>query len=676
MKVITSYNNFARGKIDHDMMGRFDLPIYQNSADFFENAFTNFKGNAIHRAGFEDMVGAFQDCVFQEFKFRDDQNYLIVLYNTKIKFLTYASDGSFGFVQSSGSDLEVTTPYTLEECRELQFTQNADVTVITHQNHPPKDLKRTGASSFSFANSVLTPSDPFGSSEYPKCCRFYKGRLYFANTASKPTTVWASEAGDFTEFTIPSTILDDSPLTFTVSEITQPIEFLYGGENSLILGCADGLVAVNGGSVNAAIVADSVEADLTSADGSNDSIPFKKDGLVFYIGKNDRNMYYFSYDLLTESFLAEDANFISYDITKGNISKIRHKKDRNDLIYCQRGDGAFLTLNFKEKENIIGWHTHRIKNGLLRDLAVITDNDGNPQLFALIQRGEDFYIERQADYVEFSQRVDFFTDEGSEAIDDVAYNRMVAEELTRCNYLDNSLKISNLQSSNQITYSSGAGTVTDTDGVFTSGDVGKHISYKTITGYESGRFEIVGFTDANTVDVEVLQEPTSSTYDNWYLSFSSLSGLSQYNGETISVVTDGGYLSDFVISGGTLDLGAQVLSCVVGYRYRSTIKSFCLGFAVQGENTQTTMKAISRVGFRAVATAGGKVGSSLYRMQPIQELSQNDINYLPPIPTDGTKYINFSDDNERDKYFYIVQDLPLPMTVTCAMVDASYSVTR
>ena len=68
-KILTAYNNFARGKVDHDMMGRFDLPIYRSSADVMENFITNFKGNAIYRSGFEDMVGAFQDCVFHEFLF-------------------------------------------------------------------------------------------------------------------------------------------------------------------------------------------------------------------------------------------------------------------------------------------------------------------------------------------------------------------------------------------------------------------------------------------------------------------------------------------------------------------------------------------------------------------------------------------------------------------------------
>lgn len=761
MKVVTVYNNFARGKIDHDMMGRFDLPIYQSGSDVLENFYTNFKGNAIYRQGFADMLGeAFQDCVFQEFRFRNDQNYLLVFYNTKIRFLSFDSGGNFGWVLDGMSNiLEVTTPYTLDECRELQFSQNADVMVITHQSHPPKDLKRTAANAFTFGDHVFSDAggSPFiaknatitgitkanpavvtatahglrdgdlvtisgvvgmtqvngntysikvvnansfnlvgvdstgyttytsggiaaRAANYPKCCLFYKGRLFFANTPTRSTTIWGSASGLYGSFDLPTTVTDTSPLQFTIAEITQPLEWLYGGDNSLIGGCADGIVAVNGGGVGQAIKADTIEANLTSADGSNASIPFKKDGYVFYVGQNNRNVYYFSYDLLTESFLAEDANFISYDITQGGIGKIRWKKDRNDLAYGVRGDGVLVSLNFKQKENIIGWHTQRTE-GYFRDIAVITDNDGNPQLFALVLRNGAYYIECMADPVQFTQRVNFFTYNGTEnpdeakKRDDEAYNRYIAEQLRGCVYLDNATMLDNLKS-NGITYDPVGGTITATNPVFSANDVGKHISYKTVTGYESGRFEITAYTSSTVVEVNVLQEPTQNTYTDWYLSFRTVSGLDQYNGQTVGVVTDGGYLNDFEISGGEIDFGSQVLSAVIGYRFAGIIKSFCLGFQVGAENTQTTMKAISRVGLRTVSSAGGKFGSSLYKLEPVQELSQNDINYLPPIPIDGTKYITYVDDAELDKFFYIVQDEPLPLTITSVMIDAQMAVTR
>lgn len=675
-KIDTSFNNFARGKIDHDMMGRYDLPIYQSGADLIENFITNFKGNGIFRAGFESMF-LFEDCFFAEFKFNKEQQYICVFYNLKIRFLSYASDGTFGWVvDGAAAILEVATPYSLAESKEIDYSQKDDVMYVVHELFPPRKLTRVSAISFTFATYVRTV-DPFtGVGLYPAKVQFYKGRLYYAAPTTKITTVYASVTGSFDDHT--TTPVDaTSALEFTISEISQKIEWLFPGDNSLIVGASDGIVAVNGGGVGETITADTIEATLTSAEPCNSAQPFAKDGLVFYIGVDGRQMHFFEYDLLKEAFTAEDANFISYDITLGGITKIRHKKDRNDLIFGITGgtDKNFLSCNFNRKEAIIGWHDH-LTDGKFHDVAVITDNSGAQQLFTLMEHNGSYFIERQGPYIAFKNRVKFFTGKTKteRLADDAAHNRFVAEQLKECIYLDQALMFNNLQE--QLgTYDSGAGTWTDTDGIFVAGDVGKHIVYKTITGYESGRLEITAVNSANEVDVDVLQAPTETTSSTWYLTFSALSGLTEHNNTTVSVVADGGYLNDFAVTANAIDLAKQVTHVVLGYKYKGIIKSFSLGFQIKAINTQRMQKAIAGFDVRTVFSAGLEVGSSLYKLEPVQELTPDDINYLPPLPIDGTKSVQFTDDNEKDKFFYVVQDLPLPAVITAVMIETNYTVT-
>lgn len=678
MKVLTAYNNFSRAKVDHDLMGRYDLPIYSTGVDLFKNFISNFKGCGIYRTGFESML-EFQDCVLIEFKFNSSQNYICVFYAGFIRFLSYDTNGDFGWVLDGASAiLEVANPYTLAQCKELDFSQNADVMVFVHPSFAPYKLTRVSATSFTFATFART-ADPFtGAGLYPSCVLFYKGRLYYAAPTTKPTTVYASVAGSYDNFTL-TPVTDTTALIFTIADIAQPIEWLFPGSNSLIAGAADGIVAINGGGVGQTITAATVEANITAAQGCNGTKPLAKDGLIFYVGHEGRNLYYFSYDLLTESFIAKDANFISYDITTGGIGKIRYKKDRNDLIFGVN-DGDMLSCNFKADENIIGWHEHTTEGEFL-DIAVISDNDGKEQLFSLTLRGGVYYIERSAPFVEFSQRVDFLTEyddrteaKANEIIDNDAYIRKVAEELKDCIFLDNSQTVSNLQS-NALTFD-GVDLITVTNNVFGVSDVGKHIVYKTDTGYEYGRFEITEYINAKNVNVDVLQTPSQNTYTDWYLTFDTITGLAQYNGTTVSLVTDGGYLDDFEVSGETINLDSQITVAVVGYKYKGMVKSFCLGFQARADNTQTTMKAITQFGIRCVTTAGLKCGASLYKLESVQELGQGDLNYLPPIPIDGTKYVTYTDDNQKDKYFYIVQDEPLPATVCAVMINSNYVVTQ
>ena len=674
----TVLNNFSRGKVDHDLMARFDLPIYSTGLDKCENFITNFKGNAGYRPGFERMVD-FQNCEMREFRFSDEQNYILLFTDLELRFLSYDGSGNFGFV---GAPLVVTTPYTLDEARELQVAQNADVMYIVHPNHAPRKLTRVSAASFTLATFART-ADPFtGAGDYPSCVTFYKARLYYGNTDNELTTIWGSKAGSYDDMTVGTA--DDDGLKFTLAEITEEIQWLYKGDNSLVAGSREGLVTINGGGVNVPITPSTVTASLSSAEGCESTYPVKKDGLVFYVGKNSRNMQYFSYDLLSETFKAEDANFISYDITKGGIHKLRFKKDRDDLIYTVRADGSLLTLNFDQGEKIAGWHEHS-GQGTFEDIASITDNNGEPQLFVLAQYNGSYYIERLAEFVEFSRRVDFLTaTQGmtdaekltAKNSDQDAYSRVVAEELKQCIYLDNSECFNNLQD-NLITYDDGAGTITATSPVFASGDVGKFIVYKTVTGYEYGRLEITGFTSTTVVDVEEIITPSDTTSQEWYLTFTQLTGLTRFNGQTVSVVSDGGYENDYVVSGGTIDLNQATTSVCVGYKYSGTIKTFSLGFQIQLENTQITEKAVYEIYLRTGGTAGGLVGTSLYAMSKVQRWKSGElINYLPPLPIDGTIQVDVTDISEQDKYIYIVQDKPLPMNVAALMLNVNYAYTK
>ena len=742
-KVVRAYGNFASGQIDHDLMGRFDLPTYSNGADLFLNYISNFKGNAIFSSGFMSEV-EFQDCAFIEFKFGITQNYLCCFFAGYVQFLAYDTSGNFGWVLSGGNPLQIASPYSLADAKYISqhgsFTQNADVMYIAHRNYPPYKLTRTASNAFTLATYTRI-SDPFCSPSlsvndtsttsqaiatgsktftvssgktytvgqqitftdssgvntmqgtvtsysgttlvanitsitgsgtfaswtivmlavgYPGACSFYQGRLYFASSTNFLTDVFMSNVGRYDDFTLQNPITDASGFRFTCANITQQIEWLFPADYSLIAGATDGILVLNGGAINTAITPSTVQALITSAYPCNGSYPLKKDALVFYQGQISRNIFTIRYDILAQTFSSNDCNLESYDMTRGLIGKMRYKRDRNDLIFSVRGDGALVSTVFKQEEHINGWHA-RTTQGTITDVAVIGDNLGNPQLFILVNRSGTFYIERQAPYVEFKRQADFWTQNPSdpqnnpnEDMDQVAYIRYVSEQLRSCVYLDNAMYYTNYKTST-ITFTqtgtdpnSGAPTGTLVSGAsdFTSGDVNQHCVYKTATGYESGRFLITGYTSATTVSVIAIQIPQGAngsalnTWSSWYKSFTTVSGLSQYNGLQVGLVLDGGFDSSQVISGGTVTLDEPTTSICIGLQYTGVIKSMCIGFQLQGSNTQITNKEIDRIMLRCVNSLGMKVGSDLYDLQEVQLRGQNDINYLPPAPIDGTQDID------------------------------------
>jgi hypothetical protein len=140
------------------------------------------------------------------------------------------------------------------------------------------------------------------------------------------------------------------------------------------------------------------------------------------------------------------------------------------------------------------------------------------------------------------------------------------------------------------------------------------------------------------------------------------------------VVSDGGYLADYEVTGGVLSLEKQVNYAVIGYKYKGIIETFTQGFQAQTENTQTTEKATCEVHIRTSNSVGGKVGTSLYDLQPIQDLESNDLNYLPSQLLDGTKQVDLNDDNFVDKRLFLVQDVPGPFTLNFMIPKTNYAV--
>ncbi|MHA1883383.1 MAG: hypothetical protein ACTSUO_10110 [Candidatus Thorarchaeota archaeon] len=597
-----------------------------------------------------------------------------------MKFLSYDSAGNFGFVQSGGSDVEVVTPYSLAESKELQYDQNNDVMYIAHNQHPPMKLTRTSATAFTLATYVRT-DDPFddpssGTVGYPACVRFFRGRLGFAAPTLKPTNFYLSKGdGSYDDFTTGTE--DDDAVLFQASDISEPIEWMIDGVNSLLAGSAEAIVAINGQSVGEPITPATVQAKATATAGASVTMPIKKDDLIFYIHSGKRSLNYFRYDILSESFKANDVNFLSYDITEGRISQLVYKKDKNDLIYTIRGDGALLSMNFNEQEKILAWHAHE-RQGTFTQISEMLNNEGDSQLFALIEKGGDYFICRQSSVIEFPHETTFYT--GDEDEDRFAQIRLYAEKLKECNYLDISSFVSNYFTST-ITYVGDeavgdTGVITSSASDFSAGDVGNRIIYKTATGREIAYFTITGYTSATEVDVEVLYPPTSLSYSSWYISFNTISGLTDFIGDELSVVSDGGYSGDFTVDGsGEIALGKEVTVACVGFSYEGLIKTFVLGMNIQGVNLQTTLKSVYQSGVRFIASAGGEVGTSLYDMTEIQEFDTTGLYDSPPNPMNGTEYVKYNDSADTEKCLYLRQASPLPFNVTALMTNIKYSTT-
>lgn len=656
--------NFVYGQVDRAVKSRFDLPVYQNGAEVMKNFFCTMHGNAVYRNGFE-MIAKTGKAKLIEFKFNVGQSYLLVITFDKIKFFGY--DETKNLIQvldDRGNPLEVSHEWGDERFR-LKFDQCGDVMYFTNGNKKKKRLKRSASNVFTLEDYTIV-GDTIGGN--PQVVKFYENRLNYIGNYTK---IYGSKGGIYDDLTIGANKNDG--YKFDLAEIKTCVSWLYNGQSSLIAGSPDGIMTLNGGGNDKAITPTDIKAKLSSSEGASEFDPIEKDGYVLFSSLNRRNLYGFSYDVLSESFKATHVNKANYEITKGGLGRLVYKRDQYNLIWGICGDNL-IGITLQGDENVNGWHVHDTQ-GKFYDICTMTRPDGTDDMFVMTERFGEDYLERSTDYVEYSRREDFNT--GNKEEDKTAYYRKISEEFKNINFLDCSVKYDGFHSS----------TLTIENDVITSGgedfsldSVNRRINYKTKTGYEYGQFVIKEFINANQVKVKTLLSPTHTTYTGWYLSASRFTGLEHLEGKNVSVVADGGYVGDFVVKNGIVDISNAGKSkadiCIIGLRYDGIIKSFNLGFNIQGVSTQTLPKNIYKAVIRFVFSAGGLFGDNLYDLVPIQKFNPDGLYDNIPLPMDGDEEISYSGDYSEDKRFYIVQREPLPLQVAMVVPYFAQSTTN
>lgn len=684
MKTSFPINIFSSGQVDRELKGRFDLPIYQRGFELSRNFCHTIKGTTFFRPGtqFIDEIGY---AALYEFKFNQEQSYLLIFRVQYIEFFSYNAKGEFVRVlDDNGNELTLTHPWGTEIFN-LNVSQNCDVMYIQHLkgHYPEYQLKRTAANKFELVKTVyknegaeksLSSEAESENHGYPITGCFYENRFCRCSSSKFYTYLYGSVGGSYDEITIGTKTNDG--YQFDLAEAQSKALWIIGGSNSLLIGTAEGVLTVNGGSAGDAITPESVTAKMSCRDGCAPVMPVRKDNAVFFVSANRRKLFMFNYDVLLEQFKAIDLSKANYEITKGGINKIVYKDDNFDFMYAICGEDL-LCVCFSEDENVNGWSKIETK-GKVVDICTVTKPNGEKDLFLNVKRTinnvDRYYLEKLSDWVEFPRREDYISDiadglDKSEILklkqkDEYAFERAVAQTMRDCIYLDCCVQYDGLQK-NKITIS--GNTLKATNDVFKSSDVNRRIWIKTDTGYNYGIFDIKEYINAKQVRVEILQQANVSSFDEWYFSKTSFSNLEHLEGEKVSVVGNGGYIGDFTVSDGKISISSantnKVGSAVIGIKYKGILKSCNLGMQFQGGESFTKYKNVVAVDFSFAFSAGGKVGTSLYNLKDVQFFNSNGLYDMPALPMNQVEKIFVEDTYDEEKHFYVVQDKPLPLHI-------------
>ena len=132
--------SFTGGEITPSLHARTDLNKYQNSLKTAINMIVLAEGGAINRPGFQH-ISVINESFLVPFQFNSDDSNILVFSEEKLKIFT------------NGKLIkEIHSPYSLNDMKDAQFVQSADVITLAHIKHPIRTLTRYSATDWKFAD--------------------------------------------------------------------------------------------------------------------------------------------------------------------------------------------------------------------------------------------------------------------------------------------------------------------------------------------------------------------------------------------------------------------------------------------------------------------------------------------------------------------------------------------
>jgi hypothetical protein len=208
--------NFAAGELSETLFGRIDLPQYYQGASRIENFDVIPTGGVSRRRGMKRLAELPAEGRIIPFILDRESGFLLFLSPGMMRM--YRDGQPVGSPVTSSAQ----TPLyqTLEEIHEVQYAQNYDMMILTHENYAPLRVRLVDGSLqtdlFPVLNKVavhitgeleaVTEYDETYSGylkspgNYPCAVTFFNGRVVFAGTKNNRQRIFASKSNDYYNF--------------------------------------------------------------------------------------------------------------------------------------------------------------------------------------------------------------------------------------------------------------------------------------------------------------------------------------------------------------------------------------------------------------------------------------------------------------------------------------------
>ena len=228
---------------------------------------------------------------------------------------------------------------------------------------------------------------------YPQAVGFYEDRMVFAGSPKHPQTYWTSKTGDYLNFGTSYPQKDDDAITGTLaSGQMNSIKAIVAFDDMILL-TTGGEYRVSGGGSN--LTPTTQQARAQEYRGINDVPPVIIGGRILYAQRHGNIIRDLSYSYEVDKYQSGDVSILaSHLFDEYSIVGMAYQQTPDSVVWCVRSDGVLLGMTYIKEQDLYAWHRHTTQ-GQFIDVCVIP-GDNEDDLYAVVKRGNNYYVERMA----------------------------------------------------------------------------------------------------------------------------------------------------------------------------------------------------------------------------------------------------------------------------------------
>lgn len=221
-----------------------------------------------------------------------------------------------------------------------------------------------------------------GDAGNPVALCFFEGRLVFAGCTNKPSTLFTSVTGDFSDFDAPRTpvVLADSALEFTLAtQRREAVRHLVPLRKLLVL--TDTSVWQVGGA-GGALAPDSVQASVIDTQGSSYVPPLSVGGNRLLVLRPSRKQVALIIPDGDGGYEARDVSQHAQHLLTSGIVDWCFSESPYGVVWVVTGDGSLLSLTLGAAP---AWTKHSSEGATFQSVCSIPE-DGEDAVYAMVRR--------------------------------------------------------------------------------------------------------------------------------------------------------------------------------------------------------------------------------------------------------------------------------------------------